>query len=165
MASAKTNVTSTIATPSANGFASTSVIKWAAIFPAASLALFVVQPSFQTSATFAVGLTALLALFAHLSVSDSNVENSFESKQLAISLFAPVQFAFMMWAAVHIGRDLAGASLAMSSIASFAVLSGAMLVDALLSTVFLLATGKGTAGTSVASLISAKYAGLPGRIH
>ena len=165
MASAKTSVTSAVVTQSATGFASTSVMKWAAIFPAASLALFVVQPSFQTSSTFAVGLMALLALFAHMSVNDSDAKDSFESKQLAISLLAPIQFAFMMWAAVHMGRELAGASLAKSSLAALAVLSGALLVDGLLSTIMLLATSKGTAGTSVASLISAKYAGLLGHIH
>jgi hypothetical protein len=165
MASAKTTATSAVITPAANGFASASVMKWAAIFPAASLALFVVQPAFQTSATFAVGLMALQALLAHLSVSDSDAKDSFESKQLAISLLAPMQFAFMMWAAVHMGRELAGASLTISSLAALAVLSGAMLVDAVLSTIMLLASGRGTAGTSVASLISAKYAGLLGQVH
>ena len=151
--------------PSATGFASSAVMKWISIFPAASLSLFLVQPSFMTSATFAIGLMALLALFAHLSVSDSDAKDSFETKQLAISLLAPVQFAFMMWAAVHMGRDIAGASLAVSSLAALAVLSGALLVDGLLSAIMLLATSKGTEGTSVASLISAKYAGLLGQIH
>ena len=165
MVSAKSTATSVAITPSAMVFASSAVMKWIAIFPLASLSLFLVQPSFMTSATFAVGLMALLALFAHVSVSDSDAKDSFESKQLAISLLAPVQFAFLMWAAVHMGRDIAGASLAVSSLAALAVLSGALVVDGLLSAIMLLATSKGTAGTSVASLISAKYAGLLGQIH
>ena len=142
-------------------FASTAVLQWALIFPAASICLFVVQPSLLTSATFAGGLMALLALFAHLSVNDAN---SFESKQLAIGLLSPIQFAIMMWAAVHMGRDIAGASLMVSSFAAMLVFAGALLVDCLLSGALLLAVNTGTLGTSVASLISAKYAGLLGEI-
>ncbi len=151
-----------VAIPAAqHSFASTAVQQWALIFPAASICLFLVQPSLLTSATFAIGLMALLALFAHLSVNDAN---SFESKQLAIALLSPIQFAIMMWAAVHMGRDIAGESLIVSSFAAMLVFAVALLVDGLLSSALLLATNTGTLGTSVASLISAKYAGLLGKI-
>lgn len=151
-----------VAIPAAQqSFASAAVLKWAAIFPLASIVLFVVQPSLLASANFAVGLMALLALFAHLSVKDVN---SFESKQLAIALLSPIQFAILMWAAVHMGRDLAGASLVASSFAAMLVFAGALLVDGLLSGALLLAANTGTLGASVAGLISAKYAGLVGEI-
>jgi hypothetical protein len=142
-------------------FVSNAVTNWAFIFPVASVCLFLIQPSLLTSATFAVGLMALLAIFAHLSVNDAN---SFESKQLAIGLLSPIQFAIMMWAAVHMGREIAGASLITSSLAAMLVFAGALLVDGLLSGALLLAANTGTLGTSVASLISAKYAGLLGKI-
>lgn len=151
-----------VAIPAAQqSFASAAVLKWAVVFPVASICLFVVQPSLLTSATFAIGLMALLALFAHLSVNDAN---SFESKKLAIGLLSPIQFAIMMWAAVHMGRDIAGGSLVVSSLAAMLVFMGVLLVDGLLSGALLLAANTGTLGTSVASLISAKYAGLLGKI-
>jgi hypothetical protein len=151
-----------VAIPAApRSFASTEVLQWALIFPAASICLFVVQPSLFTSATFAIGLMALLVLFAHLSVKDVN---SFESKQLAINLLSPIQFAVIMWAAVHMGRDIAGESLVASSLAAMLVFMVVLLIDGLLSSALLLAANTGTLGTSVASLISAKYAGLLGKI-
>lgn len=165
MVYAKSGATAAVFVSSDGAFASKAVMKWVSIFPAASLGLLIVQPSFITSVSFGIGLAALLALFAYLSVAESDGKNSFESIQLAIGLLAPVQFAFMMWAAVNIGREMVGASLVGSSLVAFAVLTCALLVDALVSAIFLLATSEGTAGASVASLISTKYAGLLGQIH
>jgi hypothetical protein len=136
---------------------------WITVFPMASAALLVLQPTALATMAMAASLSLAMMAFALLSVQD---EKSFDAKSMAIKLLAPVQFAFLIWLSVYAGRELAGASFAVSCLAAFAALAAMVVADALASTMLLLTAerGHGSMGVPVASLISAKYAGLLGKI-
>jgi hypothetical protein len=147
------------------GFASSGVKTWMAVFPLTSLALFTSQLSPSATACLAACLTAAIASFAHASVSDSENDGRFEMKQRLIGLMAPAQIALLIWLAVYAGRSMAS-TLAGSSLAAFVVFAGLLFLDFAVSmaTLFVAERREGVSGLSVASLISGKYAGLLGKI-
>lgn len=146
-------------------FASSGVKSWMAVFPAASLALFTLQPSFAITLVIVTGLAAAMAGIAHSSASDGENDGRFEFKQRLIGFIAPAQIALLIWLAVFAGRCMAS-TMAGSSFAALGVFFGLVLADFLVSMAILLAAERreGVSGLSVASLISGKYAGLLGKI-
>jgi hypothetical protein len=147
------------------GFASSGVKSWMAVFPAASLALFTLQPSAASALLTVTGLAAVMAGIAHSSASDGENDGKFEFKQRLIGLIAPAQIAFLIWLAVFAGRSMAS-TMAGSSFAALGVFAGLVLADFIASMAILLAAERrdGISGLSVASLVSGKYAGLLGKI-
>jgi hypothetical protein len=147
------------------GFASSGVKIWMAVFPAVSLTLFAVQPSAAAALCIVSGLAVSVAGLAHSSASDGENDGKFELKQRLIGIIAPAQFALLIWIAVYAGRSVA-ATLAGSSFAAFGFFAGLILLDFIGSLAILLAAERrdGISGLSVASLISGKYAGLFGKI-
>ena len=158
-----TSVTTAIFPPSIMGSGSFASRIWISVFPLVSVAIFIAQPTAMTTLVLAVSLSLAMAAIAHLSVRD---ENGFEAKLAYVRILAPVQSALLMWLAVYLGRDLAGVSLLATSLAAFVALGGILVIDALFSSAALLAAerGRGAMGTSIACLISEKYAGLLGKI-
>jgi hypothetical protein len=146
-------------------FASEGVKSWMGVFPAASLALFTLQPSASSSLFIVAGLAMVVAGIAHSSASDGGNDGRFESKQRLIGLIAPAQFALLIWLSVYAGRAMAS-TLAGSSVAALCVFAGLLALDFAVSMAALLVAERreGISGLSVASLISAKYAGLFGKI-
>jgi hypothetical protein len=136
---------------------------WMALFAAAALPLFLLQPSAITTLAMAAALSLCMMALAHVSARDSK---SFDAAHLSIKLLAPIQFALMIWLAVYAGREVSGTSFALSCLAALASLAAIIIADALISAVAMLAAerGRGATGVSLASLISAKYAGLLGAI-
>lgn len=145
------------------GFGSFASRTWMSVFPFASLALFATQPSAITTFALSLASSFAMAALAHASV---HGEEAFDSKLSYVRVLAPVQSALLIWLAVYIGHDVAGTSLIASSLAAFAALGAFLVADALLSgaTLFAAERGRGAMGTSIACLISEKYAGLFGKI-
>lgn len=137
---------------------------WIMVFPLASAGLFAAQPSAMTTLAISVLLSLTMAAIAHAAVRD---ESGFEAKLSYVRMLAPVHAALLMWLAVYIGRDLAGTSLVATSLAAFVALGIVLITDALFSGVALVASerGRGAMGTSIAGLVSEKYAGLFGKIE
>jgi hypothetical protein len=143
---------------------STASAPWMALFALAALPLFLLQPSAAATLAIAAALSLSMMVLAHLSVMDSK---AFDGAHLAVKLIAPVQFALLIWLAVYAGHDVAGPSFALSCLAALASLAAITAADALACAALLLIAerGKGVAGVSLVSLISAKYAGLLGKIN
>ncbi len=137
---------------------------WMSLFAVSALPLFLFQPSAFVTLSMAATASLAMIVFAHLSVMN---EKLFDGMHLAVKLLAPVQFALLIWLAVYAGHELAGASFAASCLAAVLSLAVILAVDALASALLLLAAerGKQAMGVSLVSLISAKYAGLFGRIN
>jgi hypothetical protein len=150
----------------ANVLVGTDVKTWIAVFALASLMLLVFQPSAVVASAIAVSLMMTMAMLVHNSVAHFEHAAAFDAKQQWVSLLAPVQFACLIWVAVHVGRVIVGTTLSTSSLAAFASLALIVLIDALLSAAVLLTVerGQGVSGVSIAALISSKYAGLLGKI-
>ena len=136
---------------------------WASIFALSALIVVTLQPSMALTLLVAGVLSLVMLASAHFSIAQEKFPNIFYQ---AISFIAPVQFAFLIWLAVYLGRDLTEGSFVLSSIAAFAALAAIIAVDAVLSIVVLMAAQNKnrTSGLSIASLINAKYAGLLGSI-
>jgi formate/nitrite transporter FocA (FNT family) len=134
-----------------------------ALFALTALPLFLLQPSAVATLTMAAALSLSMIAVAYLSVMDGK---TFETAHLAVKLLAPVQFALMIWLAVYAGHELSDTSFALSCLAALGALAAIIAADALASAMLLLVAdrGKGVTGVSLVSLISAKYAGLLGRI-
>jgi hypothetical protein len=157
MHSTKTISTAQLATPSG------SAAPWMALFALSAFPLFMLQLSL-TATLQTVGLLSLaMVALAHLSVMS---DKHFDSAHLAIKLIAPLQFAFVIWLSVYMGRELGGESFAASYAASIICLFGIVIVDALVSVALALIAGscRSVPGLSLAALISAKYAGLLGGV-
>jgi hypothetical protein len=139
---------------------------WIALFPLASLTLFVTQPTQAYALSLAAMLGMALVIIAQLAVSGDESAAPFEIKQMIMGLIAPIQFAMMIWAAVYAGRELAGASLLWSSLVAFVVFIGLIVADALASAAVLLISERknGVSGLAITLLVSNKYAGLLGKI-
>ena len=133
------------------------------LFAVSALPLFLFQPSAFVTLCMAATASVAMVAFAHLSVMN---EKLFKSMHFVVKLVAPVQFALLIWLAVYAGHQLAGASFALSCLAAVASLGALLIADAALSAALLIAAerGRGATGVSLVSLISAKYAGLFGRI-
>jgi ABC-type methionine transport system permease subunit len=144
----------------------TDVKTWIAVFALSSVTLLAFQPTAVVASAIAVSLMMTMALLVHNSVAHFDHAAAFDAKQQWVSLLAPVQFACLIWVAVHVGRVIVGTTLSTSSLAAFASLALIVLIDALLSAAVLLTVerGQGVSGVSVAALISSKYAGLLGKI-
>lgn len=134
-----------------------------AICAAATLPLFILQFSMTSTLQIVAFLSLAAAMLSHLAVSN---EKSFDAAYLAIKLIAPLQFAFMLWLSVYLGREIAGTSFASSYITSIACLIGITTIDLIISAAALLVVGanRPVKGVSLVTLISAKYAGLLGAI-
>jgi hypothetical protein len=143
---------------------STSVRTWLVGFAATSVLLFAAQPGPFFTAALALVLMFTMAFCAHQSVQSVN---DFDMDQRLVGMVAPAQFACLICLAVQAGNFVSGASLIASSLAAFAAFALIIVIDALLSTLFLFATERkdGISGVSIAALISAKYAGLLGKIQ
>lgn len=159
----KSSVTAAAMPQSILGSGSFASRIWISVFPLVSVAIFIAQPKAMTTLVLAVILSLTMAAIAHVSVRD---ENGFESKLAFVRILAPVQSALLIWLAVYLGRDMVGVSLLPTSLAAFVALGGILVIDALFSSAALLAAerGRGAMGTSIACLISEKYAGLLGRV-
>ena len=136
---------------------------WASIFALIALIVITLQPSMALTLLVAGVLSLIMLASAHFSIAQEKFPNVFYH---AISLIAPVQFAFLIWLAVYLGRNFTEGSFVLSSIAAFAALAAIIAIDAVLSVVILLAAQNknGVSGLSIANLINAKYAGLLGSI-
>ncbi len=148
---------------SVTGFGLFASRTWVTVFPVASLVLFVAQPAAIMTFAYCVGSTFAMAALAHAAVQD---EGGHEAKMAYVRFLAPIQSALLIWLAVYIGQGVAGMSLIATSLAAFAALGAILIADAALSGAALMAAaqGRGTLGTSIACLISEKYAGLFGKI-
>ena len=136
---------------------------WMPVFAVSALPLFLFQPSAFVTLSMAATVSLTMMMFAHLSVLNDRL---FDPMHTAVKFLAPVQFALLIWLAVHAGHQLAGSSYAASCLVAFIWLAFLLVADAVVSAVLLHAAGRGrgTAGVSLVSLISAKYAGLLGKI-
>lgn len=153
----------TTRTTTATSIAFETAMPGIAICAAATLPLFILQFSMTSTLQMAAFLSLAAVVLSHLAVSN---EKNFDAAYLAIKLIAPLQFAFMLWLSVYLGREIAGASFATSYITSIACLIGITTIDFTISAVALLIVGanRSIKGVSLVTLISAKYAGLLGAI-
>ena len=162
MRTVNTNLSAGIAS---QNIASGAVKCWIAVFPLVSLCLFAVQPSASVTAVAAAACALALSGLAHASVKDAGDNGRFAFKQLMMGLVAPAQIALLIWLSVYAGRSVA-VTLEGSSVAALFAFAGLLAADFAVSMAALVAAERrdGVCGLSVASLVSAKYAGLLGRI-
>jgi hypothetical protein len=137
---------------------------WMALFALSALPLFMLQLSIAATLQAAVALSLTMVAFAHFSVTDAKY---FDVAHLVIKLVAPLHFALMIWLSVYVGREIGGVSFASSYIVSIICLFGIVTADAVASAALALVAGscRSITGLSLATLISAKYAGLLGGVQ
>ncbi len=155
------NTTKAITAPTMTSNASTP---WMALFVLATVPLFMLQPSIAVTLQTVALLSLAMVALAHMAVAD---HKHFDTAYLAIKLVAPLHFAMMIWLCVYIGREIGGASFAASYLASIACLFGIVAADAVASAALALVAGscRSVTGLSLVTLISAKYAGLMGKVE
>jgi hypothetical protein len=141
--------------------ASSTLTPWMAMFALSILPLFTLQFSMAVSLQIVGALSLAMIALAHITD-----DNNFDGTRRLIKLISPVQFAFVIWLSVMLGREMGGASFAASYIASIGCLFGIVVIDALASLAALLVAGscRSLSGLSLATLIGAKYAGLFGEV-
>jgi hypothetical protein len=136
---------------------------WAALFAPGALTVLLLQPPAGLALMMVAMMSVAMAAGAYRSVYELN---GWDGAQQRMRLMAPLQLALVVWLAVMIGRDVAGASFIASTLTAFVALGALMVFEGLASMGLLLAAehgrGKPTPGLSVASMIGAKYAGLFG---
>jgi hypothetical protein len=142
-----------------------STARLAALFAPGALAVLVVQPTAGMAFTMVGMMSVAMAAGAYRSVYETN---GFAGAQQRMRMLAPLQLALVVWLAVMIGRDVAGASYLASTLTAFVAFGMIMLTEGLASIGLLLfaenARGKKVGGLAVASMIDAKYAGLIGKL-
>ncbi len=155
------NTTKAITAPTITSNASTP---WMALFVLATVPLFMLQPSIAVTLQTVALLSLAMVALAHMAVADNK---HFDTANLAIKLVAPIHFVLMIWLSVYMGREIAGASFALSFAASILCLFGIVAVDAVASGALALIAGscRSVTGLSLVTLISAKYAGLMGKVE
>jgi hypothetical protein len=134
---------------------------WMALFALSTYPLFGVQLSIAATLQIVALLSVAMVALAHFAD-----HKNYDAARFAIKLAAPVQFALIIWLSVTLGRDIGGASFASSYIASIVCLLFIVIGDAFVSAALALFAGhsRAVAGASMAVLISAKYAGLAGKM-
>lgn len=132
---------------------------WLAGFPIASLAFFMTRPDAATALAVLVALSLALCTLAISAVSAESGE--WRKGHDLIASIAPFQFAAALWLSV----SLAGTFGMLAAIpVSVLLLSAILCAEAIVSAGLLLAVRRGHGGEPVAMLVSAKYAGVLGRL-